>query len=35
MTLDTVCVSLRKEGVGTEVKHATVMMRMLCGRRIF
>ena len=25
MTLDTVCVSLRKEGVGTEVKHADVV----------
>ena len=25
MTLDTVCVSLRKEGVGAEVKHATVI----------
>jgi hypothetical protein len=25
MTLDTVCVSLRKEGVGTEVKHAAVV----------
>ena len=25
MTLDTVCISLRKEGVGTEVKHAAVV----------
>ena len=25
MTLDTVCVSLHKEGVGAEVKHATVI----------
>ena len=25
MTLDTVCVSLRKEGVGTEVRHAAVI----------
>ena len=25
MTLDTVCVSLRKQGVGTEVKHAAVI----------
>ena len=25
MTLDTVCVSLRKEGVGAEAKHAAVI----------
>ena len=25
MTLDTVCVALRKEGIGADVKHATVI----------